>query len=130
MYLLLTLVVLSTNLYTYLFINLLFNTMKNLSEIELTNEKQIGSLLTLPMEWVIAKNIKTGRYNLMEVFHHGQFKKGAWRYALNKGKDGSLKRSVKDNGCHYTKRRSLENYELVKVVDMKFIKEFEVAFIA
>lgn len=104
--------------------------MKNLSEIELTNEKQIGSLLTLPMEWVIAKNIKTGRYNLMEVFKGGQFKKGAWRYALNKGKDGSLKRSEKDNDCHYTKRRSLENYELVKVVDMKWIKEFEVASIA
>ena len=121
--------VLSTNLYTYLIINLLFNTMKNLSEIELTNEKQIGSLLTLPMEWVIAKNIKTGRYNLMEVFHHGQFKKGAWRYALNKGKDGLLRRSEKDNKSHYTKRRSLENYELVRVLNMKWTKEFEVASI-
>lgn len=130
MYLLLTLVVLSTNLYTYLFINLLFNTMKNLSEIELTNEKQIGSLLTRPMEWVIAKHIKTGRYQLMEVFHSGQFNGGAWRYALNKGKDGLLRRSEKDNGSHYTKRRSLEKYELVKVVDIKWIKEFEVASIA
>lgn len=104
--------------------------MKKLSEIELTNEKQIGSLLTRPMEWVIAKHIKTGRYQLMEVFHSGQFNGGAWRYALNKGKDGLLRRSEKDNGSHYTKRRSLEKYELIKVVDMKWIKEFEVASIA
>lgn len=103
--------------------------MKKLSEIELTNEKKVGSLLTMPMEWVIAKHIKTGRYHLMEVFHSGQFNGGAWRFALNKGKDGLLRRSEKDNGGHYTKRRSLENYELVRVLNMKWTKEFEVASI-
>ena len=103
--------------------------MKNLSQIELTNEKQIGSLLTKKMEWVIAKHIKTGRYNLMEVFFDGQFRGGAWRYSLNKGKDGLLRRSEKDNELHYTRRRSLENYELVRVVNMKWIKEIDVASI-